>query len=527
VLNGVYSSENYSYFVNPVLAKIVKMIDAIFPNADGFVLLGEVLGLAGGWCIFYILSKAVPKGNVLLIYLFLVIFNDRLNLLHMPFTSFTGLLTVIGFFLCYAVLHEKANGAFACVGIVFFVSASLWRVSALLVFLPFFAVMILVDMILLAKTQKKQILSYLKRLALVVLPSLVLCTVMVEIKNETDQSPYYADGIAYNAARSSLVDYSQTDSEAVEEQLQELGISENDYKMVQALILADTEIIDTEYLQSIAGISVKSAEGKWQEYTQLGMVMYFASLAYNTPEIFVQVILQLILLLWFLGSDLNIYKKLGLACCYLGALIIGSYYTYRGHMPYYVIQTLVLAVWCVIVSIVLLENWETKKVPAVEIMVFDAIFVLLIGVHLIENGSYSGNLFASLQAKNSEISDLVELDESEDTVYIWGVYDYDSIVGAQFFYRQELLSEEFVAHNLVDGEWEYGQPYYVDYLHKIGLDNPMQALLNREHTYYVASEERCQMVLTFLQEHYDSNVVVENVGMAEDILPVWKFSKAQ
>jgi hypothetical protein len=191
------------------------------------------------------------------------------------------------------------------------------------------------------------------------------------------------------------------------------------------------------------------------------------------------------------------------------------------------IQTLVLAVWCVIVSIALLENWENKKVPAAEIMVFDAIFVLLIGAHLIGNGSDSGNLFASLQAKESGISDIVELDESEDTVYIWGVYDYDSIVGAKFFYRQELPSEEFVAHNLVDGEWEYGQPYYVDYLHRIGLDNPMQALLNREHTYYVASEERCQMVLTFLQEHYDSNVVVENVGMAEDILPVWKFSKAQ
>jgi hypothetical protein len=54
----------------------------------------------------------------------------------------------------------------------------------------------------------------------------------------------------------------------------------------------------------------------------------------------------------------------------------------------------------------------------------------------------------------------------------------------------------------------------------------MQALLNREHTYYVAPEERCQMVLTFLQEHYDSNVVVENVG-GKDGIPVWKFSVAQ
>jgi hypothetical protein len=387
--------------------------------------------------------------------------------------------------------------------------------------------MILLDVILLDKSQKKQIRSYLMRLAVIVLPAVVLCHVVVDMKNETDGAPGYADGIAYNGARSSLVDYSQTNSEEVEEQLQKLGISVNDYKVVQAMILADTDIVDTGYLNSIAGISVKSAEGKWQDYTQTGMLQHFVSLAYNTPEIFVQVILQMILLLWFLISDRNIYKKLGLVCCYLGAYIIGSYYTYRGHMMYYVIQTLVLGVWCVILSIVLLENWEPEKVPATEIIVLDAVFVLLAGILFLGNGSWSGNLFASLNAKKSPVSDIVELDESDDTVYIWGVYDYDSIVWAEFFERQELLSEEFVAHNLVDGEWEYGQPYYVDYLHRIGLDNPMQALLNREHTYYVASEERCQMVLTFLQEHYDSNVVVENVGLVEEALPVWKFSKAQ
>jgi hypothetical protein len=528
ILNGIYSSENYCFFVSPVLAKLVKMIDVIFPNADGFVLLGEVLGLTGVWCVFYILSKAVPRGKVLLIYLLLIIFNDKVNLLHLPFTSFTGLLAVMGFFLCYAVLHEKAGRAFAGIGAVLIVFAGLWRFQAFLLCLPFFAAVLLWDVILLGRAQKKQRLSYLKRLALILVPIVVLCVISVEFRDETDRQPCYAEGIAYNGARSSLVDYSQMEWEDVGTQLQELGVSENDFKMVCAMILADTDIVDTEYLRSIAGISGKDSENKLQDFRRLGMKLQFIYLAYNTPEMFVQVILQLILLMGILFSDLNIYKKLGLGCCYLGAFLICSYFTYQGHMQDYVIQTLVLGVWCVLAAIVLLENRVMKKVPAAEVIVFDAVLILVAGVLSHGSGSYSGNLLACLNAKTSQISDIVELDESDDTVYIWSVNDFDRAVSSsEFFYGHKLLSEEFAAHNLVDGEWEYGQPYYVDYLHTIGLDNPMQALLNREHTYYVAPEERCQIVLTFLQEHYDSNVVVENVGLTEDSLPVWKFSISQ
>jgi hypothetical protein len=527
VLNGIYSSENYCVFVNPILAKIVKLIDVIFPNADGFVLLGEVLGLMGVWCVFYILSKAMSRGNVLLAWLFLIFFNDTVNLLHLPFTSFTCLLAVMGVFLCYAVLHQKANKAFALVGIIFIVFACLWRYEAFLMCLPFFAVMIGWDVVLLVKAPKREVLSYLRRLAFIALPAVVLCVVSVEIKNETDQSPGYAEGIAYNAARASMVDYSLLGWEEVGEQLQELGVSENDYKMLRKMILADTEIIDTEYIRSIAGISYKASEEKLQDYITVGLVQQFISLAYTTPVFFVQVILQMILLVWFLTSDLNIYKKLGLACCYLGAFIIGSYFTYKGHMMYYVTQALILAVWGAVASFALLEDGVTKKVPTVEIIVFNAVVALLMGILYYGGGSYSSNLFASLEAKTSQISDIVGLDESDDTVYIWSVYNFNSVMRtSEQFCGQKLLSEEFVAHNLVDGEWEYSQPYYVDYLHNIGLDNPMQALLNREHTYYVAPEERCQMVLTFLQEHYDSSVVVESVGEIKGI-PVWKFSAAQ
>ena len=67
----------------------------------------------------------------------------------------------------------------------------------------------------------------------------------------------------------------------------------------------------------------------------------------------------------------------------------------------------------------------------------------------------------------------------------------------------------------------YGQVCYNNYLSSIDLCNPMQALLD-ENVYYIGNGERSEMILTFLREHYDSNIVIQEIDNIEGI-PVWQF----
>jgi hypothetical protein len=379
--------------------------------------------------------------------------------------------------------------------------------------MPFIALMIITDIIVLGKQEWK---SYLKRLVCMVLPVLVLCGVVVGIKNVNDSSSLYSAGIAYNSARGTLVDYPQKDWEEIEDQLLEQGVSENDYNMVCSLILADTDVVNTEYMEDIADVSQQTSAEKLKDFIKDGAYQELQTIA-SSRVILAQIILIIFLLGMFFCSDLNIYRKLELTLCLPGAILIICYFTYAGHCPAYVIQTILLGVWCVFSSVLLEKKMESKKVNII-------VVILLANMFFYTPSSYSSNLFASFTAKTSQITDIVELDESDDTVYIWGVYDYDSVIKKSAFFKEhKLLSKEFTYHNLVDGEWQYGQPYYIDYLNTIGIDNPMQSLLYRDHTYYVANDERCQMVLTFLQEHYDENVVVSYIGEVEEV-PVWQFT---
>ena len=77
--------------------------------------------------------------------------------------------------------------------------------------------------------------------------------------------------------------------------------------------------------------------------------------------------------------------------------------------------------------------------------------------------------------------------------------------------------------NITDGKWVYGQVCYNNYLSSIDLRNPMTALLD-ENVYYTRNRERCEMILAFLQEHYDSNIVVQEIDNIEGI-PMWQFTR--
>lgn len=91
----------------------------------------------------------------------------------------------------------------------------------------------------------------------------------------------------------------------------------------------------------------------------------------------------------------------------------------------------------------------------------------------------------------------------------------------------KLPSTAFVRQNLAWGEWNTsGQPFYHVLLADLDLENPMQCLLTRPHTYLVVKSEFAPHLQTWLQEHYTLTATLQqtttvNVYAYGDT-PIWQ-----
>ncbi len=64
-------------------------------------------------------------------------------------------------------------------------------------------------------------------------------------------------------------------------------------------------------------------------------------------------------------------------------------------------------------------------------------------------------------------------------------------------------------HNIALGDWTSGQPYYSDFLARIGHPNPIRDLVEKDNVYIMSNS---QYILDFLREHYGADLVLVEAG---------------
>ena len=512
-VNSVYSRENYCIFINPILAKIIYLIDLIFPKADGMVLLNETLVMIGLWSVFYITAVCYSAESNLVFLLLVLAINSRANIFHLPFTSMTAELGFYGFFVLYAVLSKKISKKFTVIGMILLIFSMLIRYEAFLFLIPFVILILLTDLIRL-KDRKE----YLSGAIKLFLPAAVLFVICVGTKTAVDRSEHYKQGALYNSYRANIVDFRNKGYDECKEKLEELGISENDFRAVSSMILADRDTVNSEYLENISKLTNLSFKEKYEDAKQNTEFSYIRVFDYATMN---QLVIAVFILIAVLLSDTVPIYKVGLVLSYIGAYIICSALIIYGRIVSYVTQAVMFGVWLTIFSFSVNSKVKNSCSAVFKITAVIVAVTFIIKFYPGYNFSPENSVF---NAKDSKVSDLVFLDGDDEAFYIWDARPFgDTIKNSYFFKERKLMSREFLSHNIVDGEWLYEQPYYLDYMSSIGMENPMQALINRDHTYYISDENRCGIVLKFLQEHYDENISADKVGKTGDV-PVWRFS---
>ena len=514
ILNGLYDTDNYCCFVSPILAKMVSIVDWIIPTADGFVVLMELtMVVAICLLLFTILSFGVHKINLLIIWVLLVVCNFNLNIFHINFTVYSGILTCIALIGLYAFVKKKVGYIAGIVSIVVFLMGALWRFNAQLLFVPFIALVILAEFI----CKRKAVIPYQKRIIAVVILMIVCMGGSKITSNIVSNSDIYSAAVDYNNARSRLFDYPLADWDAVGDKLEAAGISKNDYYSIQDTVLADTDIITTEYMQQIHDVA-KEGENIWDTLAdKMDDVWYMIN---SDMSIYLQIVCLMFILFWLLlFSDCMKMRILELLFSYIGTIVIVLYFAATGRIPDRVMQTILFADWFVVGSVLFADKWQYNfSVKNVRQFLFGFVISAAIFSYISADKIEDGSVFDSFTAKTGQSDNGLVKDDAK---YVWGTYDYNTYIAESYWQNNKLPSMEFMHSNITDGKWVYGQVCYNNYLSSIDLCNPMQALLD-ENVYYIGNGERSEMILTFLREHYDSNIVIQEIDNIEGI-PVWQF----
>lgn len=515
VLNQSYSSDNYCCFVSPILSYLVKLIDTILPTADGFVLLMELLMTVSMCLLAYILlSVCKNKFNVILVWLFIVCVNYSMNIYHANFTIYTSVLCFVGCVGLFFYLKRQVGIIVCVLSVLTIFMAGMFRIESFLLIMPFLILAFLARIFIERKEYKK----YILRFSLIALSILLCCGCHKAINNFVSNSDTYSYATQYNSERSKLFDYKNYDFDKISSDLNKFKISQNDYSSIRDTLLADTDIVTAEYMKNITDVSGCDFSDKVNDINNnLSNVSYVIQ---TDTILFTQclafIFLFLLLILFTDCSYVYIFELL-LSC--LGTILIILYFSFSGRIPDRVIQSIFIGNWYVYSTVFLNNKFKWKfRTERLTYLLF-GVMIASIVVSNNYSKSNTSSVLSSITAKKCITNSLINVNNK----YVWNTSCYNDYVDEVFWGNNKLPSGEFMNQNVSDGKWVYGQVCYNDYLNSIGLSNPMKSLL-RNNVYYVSDKERCDMVLTFLREHYDENVTVQKVDTIDDY-PVWKFSK--
>ena len=513
VIGAVYDKDTYSMVLNPVLCWVLSAAEKILPEADVFTWVTKIVLLAGIGSVSYFVAlhfrhwaeRLFAGALLFLLIIEMHLFSDFF-MVWSAFFAFVGMVWLL------RSMKTEVHGSWIVAGTFFICCGLMWRLGGFVPFIPFLVLGWGMDFLFGSKGREEK-LKYLKKTVRVFGPMALCFIVLLGIDYGYKHSEKYEDSVNFCDAVSSIVDYPMKEYEEVRDLLP--GVSENDYTSLAEHMYADTDRITTEYCLKIAEVGKKTG-------IQVSLRSVFQNIYSLTARFYGLKNFRLwcialgIMALWIWTSKAKWYEKLKIVFAGMGAYMIMLYLMILGRLPERGMQVVVYAVMGILVTESVVEHRESKYG-----IIFKAAVILLTGMILlnfrnVEMGSHQSLLTAKTGASDIKWEDSYV----DDVVYIWKSSDYKRHPMKDFMEQGKLMSQDFMNHHVVWGEWYFNQVYYKNYMDRLGVPNLTQALMNRENTYYVAQD--CNSMWTYLKEHYGENVQVVQVDELDGI-PVWQF----
>lgn len=519
VTNSIYGKNNYVIFLHPFLCYFLRVLHLILPFADIYVLLNEILSVCGIWIIsYYIYELSGSNFKRICGYLVMgILVYFKSSRCFDNFTMTAVFFVCVGMIVLFSILldkiHHFSNIFYLTIGSFYISVGFMWRQDAGIMGVPYI-LFIYLCLYFFKNSKEKQIL--LKKSKFLLVPIIVVFS-LIGTNYIWQHSEKYQGTVRYNNARSAIVDYTHTWSKELPDY-----ISENDIKSAEQMYLFDTDYFDSNYLENLGKYELRNT-------IKIPSVEYVQMMLFSMTEFFPMACIScIIIFMLILFSQLDLMKKIasfmlfGSYCCY------ATYFIYIGRILPRVYTCIYLYMFASLLLILYQQYPNILPVNHKIKQSFKYISVSILGLSLLVElylvmqniSSMQSALYANINNKN-----IVEQNINSHDLYLWDVYTFDDICMKAHMKAGKLYSEEFIQHNLPAGEWIYGTAYFKEYLQRLGVSNPVQALMTRKNTYFVGTKEQNMIVETYLKEHYDQRykgISVSDYNQNNE-LKIWKY----
>lgn len=314
----------------------------------------------------------------------------------------------------------------------------------------------------------------------------------------------------YNRIRIKVVDYymPQYSDEKVQSSFQEIGISENDYRMIQNWYLDEQGYADLDTLTQIVQI-IKEKDGLSisRLFKNARLYVNFLTAEFPSPEGLLLVgYFVLVLAVLILYKRKSLWFVLGISS---GVAVLYCYLFYLGRTNYRSLFSIWFpAIICMLYATKDMEYRENitsflskKKVKniirgiAVVSMALCLLFTINICIPDIRIDSVLHPMFDEYVSK------------SKDKVFVLSRYAYPSVRDATSMKNALILNENKTWDQCVYFGTPYlGHPLYKDLLKKNGIHNLYTYMIDNDKFYFVCFKtDEIDMFIAYLNEQYGGN----------------------
>lgn len=521
-LSDRYPATRFCLFVNAFLSLVVSSLGHALPNVNWFWAIERLAALAA-LAVFLYLALLRYRTRPLL-----PLAAGAVFLLIVPLCTYKGNFTDVAAICTIAggsVLLEDAadslpasqrKALIAC-AVALLAFGFMFRAQSFELYLPFFAAAY--GTVLLRAHREGGALPHPARQALPVLAVAVAVLALFAYDAAVWGDGEWKDWKDYNHARSTISDFPMPAYDDVAEELDAMGISENDYAMMRTWMTGDLDAFGTGTLSEVASLADSNGVSSLAAGFPRACGRYLASLAGHS-------VLPAFMALFVILAAASRRRWSALLPLAL-AFAASALFTDMGRFPPRVeYMTWAYAFSCTALAATS-EGYRkgfARGVGSLSLAAAVASAALLCYV-TVPNFSMDEVRWSFDQESYDGASEdpLVAYAESHPgDVYVYDVYAFTSIESA--YEKKNLPSAEFLQRNISCGGWGTGAPYWKARNGELGIGSIFKALCENDDFYFVTSrEEECGYIETFLKEHYGIDAQAEAVAEPEDGTFVYAF----
>ena len=533
-LSGVWGqNEGLCLFINALMSQIIFFLNTAVPVGNWYALLELLTAFLSLSTLIYLLLTRVSLPYASMVTMAALAFTIPGVTWESNFT-FVSILSIGagGMAILMSLREQRHRASLVVLGLAFLCLGYIWRYEVFLLCIPAFGIAALVYVL----SDGRRDLTVPKSLARLWPFFVALCLAGACFAYDVmawQQEPW-RDWVEFSNARSLLFDYPLKDYEEIADELNALGVSENDYAMLDMSITDDPDFFTTDLVEDVA--EVATIDLFTPQRLAVSVESYFTRTFVDVRFLVILALAIVVALATTRGpTRRRIFAFMVLALVLSIVFAVIGRIPHRVHYPIWLFSFIAASLFVPRVAVPRSGHARDDVVRTgaarAVVGIASSAGVLAVSVAII---AFSAMNFS---AERLEATYMPRTFEPDSTVIAYldehpeNVYAFSTCRDIRFSYMLRGLPDHDVAYRMPSfGGWVSRAPYREEANRELGMTNMLKDLVDNDSALLIwRGKDNPDILLTYLREHYYPNCTYELVDRIESdstqaTLRVYKFS---